>query len=381
MNHKIIDVSCVEFLQYNVELYTEILNLFKKCDWDYSMQNYCIDNYRIIFLYENNDIVSVLLTVKYGKITEIYSVCTDPLKRGFGYAKKLLIHLLNKTSSDEYLWLGIKLTNTSFEQVLGLYASLGFQNPYLTKNSGAKMDALSFTCLGLYYIPNASFDKIDIITKGKKLVSEYKKELIDSINFIVVDINLCNTWKNYLNSNNFTGGYLTHYGNTVSVLNQSVNNITYSPNNTQTIFGYQIINKIIPDSSDMLIIFNKKLVKYFLITMFGVFTIQLTMDCYNFNITPNLDIKIVELFNNNSLLDNQLLISNFLHLSNRITINKLLNSNINNDFHIFNTSFYGWDDIVKNNGIGECMLYKPTITMEYTDKITVLSYNRIIECE
>jgi len=384
MSLNIIELSCVEFLQYNVELYTEILNLFKKCGWDYS-QNYCIDDYRIIFLYENTEIVSVLLTVKYGKITEIYSVCTEPLKRGFGYAKKLLLYLINKTPGDEYLWLGIKLTNTSFEQALGLYSSLGFQNPYLTKNSGAKMDSLSFTCLGLYYIPNTPFDKEIVIAKSKKLLSEYKKELnVSSINFIVIDIDLCNTWKNLLDQNNFIEGYLTYYGNTVSLLNQPVINITYSPNNTQTNFGYQINNKIIPDSSDMLILFNKNLVKYFLITIFGVFTIQLTIECYNFNITPDMNKGIVEVFNNNlSLnLDNQLLISNFLHLSNSINMNKiLLNSNINNDFRLFNVNFYGWNDIIKNNGIGECMLYKPIIIMQNTNSIRVLSYNRIIECE
>lgn len=78
-----------------------------------------------------------IFNVKSGKTAEIYNVCTDKKFRGKGHMVEIFrkIETYLRTRNVQKIWLGIDLNNPMWDSVLKFYVRSGFRKPKITKST------------------------------------------------------------------------------------------------------------------------------------------------------------------------------------------------------------------------------------------------------
>ena len=149
-------------------------------------------------------------------IVEIYDVCFDPNHRGRGYAKILINYMISFIKAEnQRSWLGVALTNPSFQPALRTYIKAGYYADIEITNTTLSGKTLGFEFVGLSLTDTdkePSSEKVDEIVKYIYNLADkfYKKTNQILLTFVIKEKDVMG-FKDYINYDREYGGSFTGY--------------------------------------------------------------------------------------------------------------------------------------------------------------------------
>lgn len=345
-------------------------------------------------------ITACTTAISFKNIAEIYSVCTDPDHRRKGHMAEIFDAMKIQLNVDRF-WLGVDLNNPGWTGVLDFYISQGFGDPVLTRNSGGSLKVLPKTVLGLTWERNSA--KKNIIKKADYLRNQYYRAVNQCTTRLYISKTVTDFLKSYLDKSVEYAGVLISDGYLVGSDGFSYANIVY-PTQTEckgdsetfavnvppgkiTFHTHpEICYKSVgnkgcyigwPSGQDMAaLVFNyPTTIKHYVITIEGIYSIQLTLDMqlflneysqyknffYELIRSSYTDVEHFREIDNMSEGWMQKNVHDFMVFSNNYTIKELLRdkrvsiTTPKNDFGIFTTTFHDWERIDIDEGVFDCL--------------------------